>query len=316
MAKELDRNPRKVLGKGLSALLPPRVQSQPQSLEASSPSEPKPSTESSGILQSLALDQIQTGADQPREVFNDERLQELAQSIRANGLIQPITVYPGPQGKYTIIAGERRWRAARIAGQTHIMAFVRDVERHRALELALIENLQREDLNAVEVANGFQRLVTEYGLSHEQIAERTGKDRSTVTNLLRLLRLSPAVLEELARGRITVGHARALLNLSDPDAQLRACQTIIGEHLSVRQTEALLKRLTSAQERQPDSPAKNEPAEIVDPNIRAALDEMAMALGTRVRLIPRSNDAGKIEIEYYSPTDLDRIYSVIVKQKD
>lgn len=315
MGKELDRNPRKVLGKGLSALLPPRVQSQPQPPEAQPRPEKEPVGESSGNLQSIALDQIQTGADQPREVFNDERLQELAQSIRANGLIQPIIVYPGPHGKYTIIAGERRWRAARMAGQTHIMAFVRDVERHKVLELALVENLQREDLNAVEIANGFQRLVTEYGLSHEQIAERTGKDRSTVTNLLRLLRLSPAVLDELARGRITVGHARALLNLAEPDAQLRACQGIIGEHLSVRQTEALIKKLTSAQPSRPDPGAKNEQEPAVDPNVRAALDEMAMALGTRVRLVARSNDSGKIEIEYYSQTDLDRIYSAIVKQK-
>lgn len=315
MSKEPDRNPRKVLGKGLSALLPPRIQSPPAPQTEAPPPTPDIVAEPSGSLQSLPLDQIETGGDQPREIFDDEKLQELAQSIRANGLIQPITVYKNSHGKHTLVAGERRWRAARLAGLTHIMAFVRDVERHQVLELALIENLQREDLNPVEIAHGFQRLVSEYNLSHEQIAERTGKDRSTVTNFLRLLRLSPAVLQDLTRGLISVGHARALLNLTDPDAQARACQNIIAEHLSVRQTEALIKKLTSEPPR-PANPIPEQTPAPVDPNIRAALDEMAMALGTRVRLFAKSDKAGKIEIEYYSQNDLDRIYSVIVKPKD
>jgi ParB family chromosome partitioning protein len=315
MNKEPDRNPRKVLGKGLSALLPRGAQPSPRSPEAPT-HDPEGPADTSGILRSLALDQIQTGTDQPREIFHEEKLQELAQSIRANGLIQPIAVFKNPQGRYTIIAGERRWRAARLAGLTHIMAFVREVERHQVLELALIENLQREDLNPVEIANGFQRLVSEYGLSHEQIAERTGKDRSTVTNFLRLLRLSPAVLQELAHGAISVGHARALLNLSDPDAQARACQSIAAERLSVRQTEALVKKLTSEPSRTADPERQPEQGLPEDPNVRAALDEMAMALGTRVRLFAKSDQAGKIEIEYYSQNDLDRIYSVIVKPKE
>ena len=196
------------------------------------------------------------------------------------------------------------------------MAFVRDVERHQVLELALIENLQREDLNPVEIANGFHRLVSEYGLSHEQIADRTGKDRSTVTNFLRLLRLSPAVLQELAHGTITVGHARALLNVTDPEAQAQACQSIVGDRLSVRQTEALVKKFTSESHRSADSGRQPDQPAAVDPNVRAALDDMAMALGTRVRLFPKSDQAGKIEIEYYSQNDLDRIYSVIVKPKE
>ncbi|MGC2661181.1 MAG: ParB/RepB/Spo0J family partition protein [Bryobacteraceae bacterium] len=313
MSKEPDRNPRKVLGKGLSALLPrgispPRPQADKASLVL-----PEGDTGILGMLQSIPIDQIQTGTDQPREIFQNDRLQELAQSIQANGLIQPIAVYKNSQGKYTIIAGERRWRACRLAGLTHIMALVRDVERHEALGLALVENLQREDLNPVEIARGFERLSSEYRLSHEQIAERTGKDRSTVTNFLRLLRLSPAVLQELAQGAISVGHARALLNITDAESQANVCNDIVRNHLSVRQAEAMVKKLTT--EPRPERESSNAETEAPDPNVRAALDEMAMALGTRVRMIAKSEQAGKIEIEYYSPSDLDRIYSVIVKSR-
>ena len=297
-----ERNPRKALGKGLSALLPSRPAVAPQ---------PEPTTQSEEF-QSIALDRIQPSEDQPRDRFDQEKLEELAQSIRANGLIQPITVAASSNGKFRIIAGERRWRAAQMAGLKEIPALVRNVHQHQYLELALIENIQREDLNPIEIATAFYRLASDHGLSHDQIAERTGKDRSTVTNLLRLLRLSPPVKDALVAGTISVGHARTLLNIADYEAQAEVCQSIIAKQLSVRETEALVKNLTQ-REKSSQIKERKEKSHDLDPNVRAALDEMAMALGTRVRLVKRSPSSGRLEVEYYSQDDLDRIYSVIVK---
>lgn len=310
MSKTPDANPRKVLGKGLSALLPQRPQGVPQKeVEA-----PPKSSHSKLDATRVPIGLISPNTAQPREEFDDQKLDELAQSIRTNGIIQPITVLAASEGKFTIIAGERRWRAAQIAGLTEIPVFVRDATQDQILELALIENIQREDLNAVETATAFRRLQQEYKLSHEQIAERTGKDRSTITNFVRLLRLSKPVLADLAGGRISVGHARTLLNLTDVDQQNDICQQIIEQGLSVRETEALVKRIL-----QPIAePAKTEPAaeKKIDPNVRAAVEQIASFLGTRVRLIPKNEKSGKIEIEYYNPDDLDRIYSLIMTPED
>jgi ParB family chromosome partitioning protein len=317
MNREFERNPRKALGKGLSALLPPKTPSAPapetHSLvePVSAAATPKPVLpESFEEFQSIPLDQIEPGEQQPRESFSDDKLLELSQSIQANGLIQPITVLKTDSGKYRIIAGERRWRAAGLADLKTIPALVRSVEKEKLLELALIENIQREDLNPIEVAMAFERLATEHGLSHEQIAERTGKERSTITNFIRLLRLSPSVRHEVSAGRISMGHARALLNVTNEAQQMQACQEIIEKQLSVRQTEAFVKSLTQ----EAPKPQEKRVPKPIDPNVRAALDEMAMALGTKVKLVPKSAGAGKIEIEYYSQDDLDRIYSAIVKE--
>ena len=319
MPNQPERNPRKALGKGLSALLPnrgtaPLVHFQESPVEVASPNSDLP--DQFEEFSSIPLQQIRPNEEQPRDSFDTDKLHELAESIRANGLIQPITVQKlGPEN-YRIIAGERRWRAARIAGLTTIPALVRNVDQQRVLELALIENIQREDLNPIEVATAFQRLATEHGLSHEQIAERTGKDRSTITNFLRLLRLSPFVRNELIRGMVSVGHARALLNITDEGGQTLLCQRIVNEQLSVRQTERLVKErmaVPAVQVRPASGNGGSSETERVDPNVRAALDEMAMALGTKVRLVAKSASAGKLEIEYYSQDDLDRIYSVIVK---
>jgi ParB family chromosome partitioning protein len=307
MSNAPERNPRKALGKGLSALLPGRPPAPIPERQTAAP-------EHSEELQNIPLDQIQPGEEQPRDSFDSEKLLELAQSIRANGLIQPITVAPGSNGKFRIIAGERRWRAAHMAGLTEIPALVRNINQHQHLELALIENIQREDLNPIEIATAFYRLAADHGLSHEQIAERTGKDRSTVTNLLRLLKLGPRARSELMAGSISVGHARALLNIPDETAQARICESIITRQLSVRETEALVKKLTQHPADTPQVEEKKGQTPDVDPNVRAALEEMAMALGTRVRLVKRSDTSGRLEIEYYSQDDLDRIYSVIVKQ--
>ncbi|HMF77613.1 MAG TPA: ParB/RepB/Spo0J family partition protein [Bryobacteraceae bacterium] len=323
MNKEPDRNPRKVLGKGLSALLPGRNGSAtplvPKSAEAASvaePIEPKaPFPEDFEEFHSIPLDSIQAGEEQPRDAFDLEKLEELSRSIKANGLLQPIIVYRDPKAKerYRIVAGERRWRAATMAGLKEIPALVRSVDRDRLLELSLIENIQREDLNPIEIAAAFHRLSNQLGLSHEQIAERTGKERSTVTNFLRLLKLGAVAQIELKSGRISMGHARALLNVQNESEQGQLVEQIIAKRLSVREVEALVKKLSE----RPESPQvidNKADQEKLDPNIRAALQEMEMALGTRVKLIVKSPKAGRLEIEYYSKDDLDRIYSVIVRQ--
>jgi len=302
-------NPRKALGKGLSALLPARPRAphsdsiSPQSVPTNDLNPLDPRT--------LPIGSIQPNPEQPREDFDATKLEELAQSIRANGIIQPITVTNSKHGTYTIIAGERRWRAARLAGLAEIPVYVRDAEPDRVLELALIENIQRADLNPVETAGAFRQLVDRYDLTHDQVAERTGKDRSTVSNFLRLLNLSPPVLEALATAKISVGHARTLLNLPDPDAQWAACQRIIQNGFSVRETEAYVKKLT-----EPPKPHAEPPAPPpLDPNVRAALDDIGAALGTKVRLVSRSDSSGRLEIEYYSQEDLDRIYAVITSNR-
>lgn len=314
MNTQLDRNPRKALGKGLAALLPYRPPAITELERAEAPGAPvsRDLSEESDEFQSIPLDQIFPGEQQPRSSFDSEKLMELSQSIKAHGVIQPITVYRETPGKYRIIAGERRWNAAGLAGLKEIPALVRSVDQHELLELALIENIQREDLNPIEIAAAFLVLAEEHGLSHEEIAVRTGKDRSTVTNYLRLLRLSPYVRNELVGGTITVGHARALLNVPDEQTQLRLCDEIIAKQLSVRATEKLVNSLTNSAGADGPKAPKEEPK--LDPNVRAALEEMSMALGTKVKLVAKSEFSGRLEIEYYSQDDLDRIYSVIVKQ--
>ena len=316
MDKEPDRNPRKALGKGLSALLPSRPSGSSSGRPEAAAVAPAPVKSSIPEpfeeFQNLPLHQISPGDEQPRNSFDTEKLMELSYSIRTNGIIQPITVFREAPEKYRIIAGERRWRAAELAGLKTIPALIRTVDQQARLEMALIENLQREDLNAIEVATAFQQLGAEHGLTHEQIAERTGKDRSTITNFLRLLRLSPYVRNELIGGSISMGHARTLLNITDDDRQARICEEVVDRQLSVRQTEYLVKSLTNSRGTANSTPPKEAPK--VDPNIRAALDEISAALGTKVRLVAKSPKAGRLEIEYYSQDDLDRIYSVIVKQ--
>lgn len=313
-----DRNQRKALGKGLSALLPSRTPPTPVAAAATTETSPQPIAPKPPLpeefenFQSLPLDQILPGNEQPRRKFDEQSLRELADSIRANGLIQPITVYREGESRYRIIAGERRWRAARIAGLSEIAALVRPLEQLRILELGLIENIQREDLNPVEIASAFDRLVKDHGLSHEQIAERTGKERSTVTNYIRLLKLSAFVRSRLAEGKIAMGHARALLNLGTDAEQNELCEAVEGRQLSVRQTEQTVRDWLRSDSK--NRPPLSNPEPKTDPNVRAAVDEMSAALGTKVRLIAKSDESGRLEIEYYSQEDLDRIYSVITGQ--
>jgi ParB family chromosome partitioning protein len=289
---------RKALGRGLNALL-----------TSTKPVSAPPEGEVSGPdrIRRIALNKIDPSPDQPRQIFRDEGLEELAQSIRVDGLIQPVVVRPNGE-RFQLIVGERRWRAAKIAGITEIPCLVQEFEKDRALEVALVENIQREDLNPIEVALALNRMVQEFQLSHEELASRTGKDRTTITNLLRLLKLPREIQQLLAERRISMGHARALLSIDDADAQLAMAEKAAAHGMSVREVE---RRVRAYQER-PDS-EKGEPKPI-DPNIAAALEEMERALGTRVRLVQRSSTSGRIEIEYHSQEDIDRIYSRIVDE--
>ncbi len=289
---------RKALGKGLGALLASRTSPRPQPAEP--PAEPE--APSAGFTQ-VAIDLIDANPLQPRTVFLQDRLQELADSIKANGIIQPLVVRPRGS-RYELVAGERRWRAARLAGATQVPVVVQDITDDRLLEITLVENIQREDLNAIEVAHAFDRLTRELNLSHDEVARRTGKDRTTITNTLRLLKLPQDLQQLVAEHRLSMGHARAILGLPTEELQRQVAEKASSQGLSVRQVERLVQRMTQ------DREAK--PVEDVDPNVKAAIQELERVLGTRVRINGKSDHRGRIEIEYYSTDDLHRIYTVII----
>jgi ParB family transcriptional regulator, chromosome partitioning protein len=293
-------NPRKALGKGLSALLGPR----PATVAASADTTSQPKEAPEEVLR-VSVDEIDPNPLQSRTVFQAERLQELARSIQANGVIQPLVVRKAG-ARYQLVAGERRWRASRMAGLTSVPVIVQQLSDDQLLEVTLIENIQREDLTPMEVAHAFERLVNDLGLSHEEIARRTGKDRSTITNTLRLLRLPRDLQQLVSEHRLSMGHARAILGLPTEDLQRQVAEKATSQGLSVRQVERLIQRMTAT--REPQTP--EEVAE--DPNVKAATQEMERILGTRVRIVPKSEQRGRIEIEYYSGEDLDRIYELIV----
>jgi len=281
---------RKALGRGLNALL--------HTVE----------TTTAGLAE-VAVDLIDANPFQPRRTFSPDKLKELADSIRSSGVVQPVLLRRADE-RYQLIAGERRLRAARVAGLTTIPAVVREIGDRDALELALTENLLREDLNQIEAAQGYALLQQKHGLSHEEIAERLGLDRSTVTNTLRLLRLPPEVQQMIAEGKISAGHARALLGLESAAAQLQLANLIVKQDLSVRQVESLVALRTA------NPPKKKEESEEpkIDPNVRAAVLEMERTLGTRVK-VNGDEKRGKIEISYFSAEDLNRIYELIVKKQ-
>jgi ParB family transcriptional regulator, chromosome partitioning protein len=288
-------NPRRALGKGLGALLPTRVPT-----AAAAPPSPNRETASR-----ISIDLIDPNPVQPRRVFQADALQQLADSIVQHGIIQPLVVRHNG-ARFQLVAGERRWRAARIAGLKEVPAVVQDISDDRLLEITLIENVQREDLNAIELALAFDRMARELNLDHEEIGHRTGKDRSTIANSVRLLQLPPDLQQLVAERRLSAGHARRLLILPEEEMQRKLAEKIVAQGLSVRQVELMTKRMMEPREPGAES---DEP---LDPNVKAALLEMERALGTKVRIIEKSGHRGRIEIEYYSPEDLDRIYSVIV----
>jgi ParB family chromosome partitioning protein len=240
---------------------------------------------------------------QPRSIFDATRLEELSNSIETHGIIQPLLVRrKGPA--YELIAGERRLRAAKLAGLLEVPVIVQDYADERILEIALIENIQREDLNPMETAQALERLYTEMQLSHEEIAARTGKDRTTITNMIRLLRLPREVQLLVAERRLSMGHARAILGLTTPELQTQVAEKAAAQGFSVRQVERLVKKVN-----EPRVPTENP---LQDPNIKAAVGSLEAALGTRVRIVEKSDQRGRIEIEYYSQEELQRIYEWIV----
>jgi ParB family chromosome partitioning protein len=295
-------HPRKALGRGLSALLGPR----PTGPGQEAPDHATTPRAAGEVLQ-VPVDEIDPNPVQSRTVFQAERLQELAQSIQTNGVIQPLVVRKAGE-RHQLVAGERRWRAARIAGLATVPVIVQQLSDEQLLEVTLVENIQREDLTPIEVAHAFDRLVKDLGLSHEEIAKRTGKDRTTITNTLRLLRLPRDLQQLVSEHRLSVGHARAILGLPTEELQRQVAEKASSQGLSVRQVERLIQKMTESRE-------PKDVAEILDdPNVKAAVEELERALGTRVRIVPRSEQRGRIEIEYYSAEDLDRIYSLITTE--
>ena len=284
---------RKALGRGLASLLPTR---------AGTGAAAAPALAATGPPTRLPVEAIHPNPLQPRVVFQADRLEELAASIRVNGIIQPLIVRLH-EGEYQLVAGERRWRAARLAGLAEVPVVVQDVADPLMLELSLIENIQREDLNAIETAHAYERLGRELALSQEEIGRRTGKDRTSIANTLRLLKLPTEVQLLLAEHRLSMGHARAVLGLPMAEQQIEIAEKAVAQGLSVRQVEAMVQELTS------DRPkAGNRKESAKDPNVRAAVEELERALGTRVRLVESSDQRGRIEIEYYSQAELDRLF--------
>jgi ParB family chromosome partitioning protein len=284
---------RPALGKGLSALIPDAPEpTRPSAVEAD-------------------IDRLEPNEFQPRGYVDDARLQELAQSIRANGIIQPIVVRKVGD-RFQIIAGERRWRAAKVAGLLRVPVVVRDVApgtEQSLLEMALIENIQREDLNPIEEALAYRRLADEFNLTQEGIASAVGKDRASVANFQRLLKLPDEVRNEVASSRLSMGHARALLSLQDEADQRRIARDVIARSLSVRETESLVKKIVESGKPRRE-PAEPKPADV---HTRAAEDRLKLLLGTRVRII-RQGTKGRIEIDFVSEEELIRIYDQLTER--
>jgi ParB family transcriptional regulator, chromosome partitioning protein len=299
--------PRNALGRGLGALIrEPEPQVQPPQTPAAVGAVAPPTREiMSAGPQQIDIDLIDPSPYQPRTRFREEALEELARSIKASGIIQPLVVRP-IAGRFQLIAGERRWRAAQRAGLTKVSAIVRQVSDELALEMTLVENIQREDLNAIETARAFDRLMDEFQLTQEAVAERTGKDRATVANAVRLLKLEPTIQEWIEEGKLSAGHGRALLAVADPQLRMRYAHRASRGGLTVRQIERLAaRRVRSA------SPVISIPQ---DANIRAALDELQRHLGTKVLLREKTKmRPGQLVLEYYEEAQLMGLYDRLMK---
>ena len=278
------------LGRGLSALIP-TAEPLTQASQDSSPRD-------------VAVDRITPSPFQPRRTFDEAKLEELAASIRYQGIIQPLVVRPQGDG-FELIAGERRWRAAMRAGLSRVPVVIRNASDHEALQLALVENLQREDLNPIEEASGYRRLQEEFHWSQEEMADKVGKSRPAIANSLRLLTLPTEVQQELTAGNLPAGQARALLGLHTEPLILSACREVIAKGLSTRETEKMVRNLLIGRKRRRSLP-------LVDPDLKTVVENLQRSLGTRVRLLPKARSTkGKIEIEYYTLADLERIIQVI-----
>jgi ParB family chromosome partitioning protein len=283
----VDKRP--ALGRGLSALIP----------DSFAP----PAAPTAGTPHEIDTDLLRPNKFQPRAQMDEDRIEELARSIKSNGIIQPIVVRRSGT-EFEIVAGERRWRAAQRAGLLKVPIVVRDVPDDRLLAVALIENIQRQDLNPIEEAVAYRRLADEFHLTQEQIADAVGKDRSSIANYVRLLRLPPEVRANVAANALSMGHARALLALSDEASQLGVARDVVARNLSVRETEALVKKAGSG--------AEKKEAKKTDVHTRAAEDKLRLSLGTRVR-INRRGKGGTIEIEFVDEDELQRLYELLTE---
>jgi ParB family chromosome partitioning protein len=281
------------LGRGLSALLSDR------------------SVTVSEELVDVDLDLIEPNSLQPRTNFDEARLEELAQSIRSNGIIQPLLVRRLENGRYQLIAGERRWRAAQRAGLPTVPCVVKEIPDDKVLELALIENIQRQELNAIEEAHAYKRLIETLGLTQEMVAQRVGRDRTFITNYLRLLRLPEDIQQLVEFEKISMGHARALLGVDDPIIQKKLAHKIMEQGLSVRETERTIKKIISGEEVIKSAA----PRFVEDANIKSAEMKLRRKLSSKVQIIMNQNQSGKIEIEFYDSNDLHRIYELIMNNK-
>ena len=310
---------RRALGRGLESLLPggPRVMTNTPPTSAIAPDPTRPTvlpdipvqaaaTSSGNRVILVPLDQIDENPYQTRQRFDPQALQELADSIRANGVVQPVVVRPTSAGRFVLILGERRCRASKLAGKTTIPAIVRSVSDEQAAEMTIVENLQRQDLNCLEQANAFARLSREFGLTQEQIGQRTGMARESVSNHLRLLKLPPMVRHYLSEGTLGFSEARVLLQLTDPEMMLSIAEQAVHKKMSVLQLKDLVDHTNNPMPRDRDSTK----ARWQDPNVRAIQTQMEQALGVRVRISDR-NGKGKIVIEYSSLEDFDRVVEMM-----
>lgn len=278
------------LGKGLSALIPQKEKEKGTSRE----------------ILDLDIKTIKPNEYQPRRIFNDRALNDLVASIKEKGVIQPIIVRTSSDHSYELIAGERRLRAAGIAGLKVIPAIVKEAAPVEALELALIENIQREDLNPLETAEAFNRLIKDFSLTHDDLSQKVGKDRATVTNYLRILKLPPEIKKWIAEGSLSIGHAKALLQVEHQRLQLEIASKIIKNGLSVREAEAL------GRKNAPSGTSRSKLHSSKDPQIASLEEKMIQSLGTKVRLIHKSNKRGRIEIDYFSLEELDRLLEILI----
>ncbi len=277
-----------------------------ESVEIETPDETESAVKKSIVT--LKISEVEPNRQQPRKEFNEDALLELAESVRQYGVIQPLIVQKRDD-YYEIIAGERRWRAAKLAGLKEVPVVIKDYTEQEIMEVSLIENIQREDLNPIEEAKAYQRLLDEYGLKQDELAEKIAKNRTTITNALRLLKLDPRVRQMLIDEMLTTGHARALLAISDLDGQYDAAQLIFEQKLSVRETEKLVKRLVNPPVEK-EAP-KNQGEEALDLICREIENQMKDILGTKVSVKRKDNQKGRVEIEYYSSEELERIYEMI-----
>lgn len=286
----------KGLGKGLDSMIPPKRTARAQAQDSAAD---KNANKSGEVI--LKINDVEPNKNQPRRTFNEDSLIELSESIKQHGIVQPLVVAK-QKDYYEIIAGERRWRAAKIAGLKEVPVIIKDYSPQEIMEVALIENIQREDLNPIEEAKAYKNLIDEYNLKQDQVAEKVSKSRTAVTNALRLLKLDDRVQEMLINENISSGHARALLGLDDAEKQYNIAMQIFDEKLSVRETEKLVKQINRPE--QLPKPKKELKNDFVYRDIEEKLKEK---IGTKVKINRKTEDKGKIEIEYYSPEELEKI---------